>query len=105
MILWHERECLVDVTIHDPRENGIQRGGAIEGQSAGRFEIWRIDPKKASHEMRERFWNVSAIRAGQAGIYGLSHKGVLRRGMLMPTTIQHRNFRPIQTDRSMPSLV
>ena len=29
--------------------------------------------------MRDRSWNVSAIRAGEAGIFGLSHKGVLRR--------------------------
>jgi hypothetical protein len=73
------RSGKVDVTVHDPRNKGVQRGGAIEGQSAGRFEIWRIDPTKGTHEMRERSWNVSAFRAGDAGIYGLSHKGVLRR--------------------------
>jgi outer membrane protein assembly factor BamB len=74
-----KRTGKVYVTVHDPRDNGVTRGGAIEGQSAGRFEIWVIDPKRGKAEMKERVWNVSAIRAGGAGIYGLSHKGNIRR--------------------------
>lgn len=73
------RNGIVDITLQDPGKKGVRRGGGIEGQSAGRFEIWRIDTARRTHEMRERFWNVSAIRAGRAGIFGLSHKGVLRR--------------------------
>lgn len=74
-----DRGGRVFVTLHDPRGQGVTRSGAIDGQSAGRFEIWVIDPKRGKAEMTERFWNVSAIRAGRAGIYGLSHKGVIRR--------------------------
>ena len=73
-----KRTGKVYVTVHDPRDNGVQRGGMLEGQSAGRFEIWVIDPKRGAAELAERFWNVSAIRGGQAGIFGLSHKGVIR---------------------------
>ncbi len=70
------RSGKIDVTTRDP---GTQGKNVIGAQSAGHFEIWRIDPARGNHEMIERFWNVSAIRAGRAGIFGLSHKGVLRR--------------------------
>lgn len=93
-----KRTGRVYVTVHDPRGNGVTRGGAIEGQSAGRFEIWVIDPKRVKAEMTERFWNVSAIRGGPAGIYGLSHKGAIRR-------VQNGKFKDLGPVTSYDSLV
>ncbi len=88
----------VYVTVHDPRRNGVGRGDAAEGQSAGRFEVWVIDPRRGTAEMSERFWNVSAIRAGEAGIYGLSHKGVIRR-------LQRGRFKDLGTVEGYQALV
>jgi len=87
------------ITTHTAADPGTpQRDGEIEGAQAPTFEYWRIDSKTRKAEKRKTFWNVAAIRAGPAGVFGLSPAGQLRR-------MKGGKFKDMQSNRTYAAIV
>ncbi len=76
----------VIVALRIPAGRGYYKGGELKGESSDIFELWTLDPRNGEPELMKRFWNVSAMSIGPAGVFGLSHLGVLRK-------IKGKNFK------------
>lgn len=67
------------VTVQRPPSEPVYRAGEREGEKAPVYELWTVDLKTGEAERVKEYWNVQAMLAGPAGVFGLSHKGRLRR--------------------------
>jgi len=67
------------VALRVPGQGGYYQGGERKGSTSDIFELWTLDPRRGEPELMKRFWNVSAMSIGPAGVFGLSHLGVLRK--------------------------
>ena len=72
-----DRSLLVALRV--PSEGGFWQGGERKGETADIFELWAIDVSSRTTKRLKRFWNVKAAVAGPAGVFGLTHRGLLRR--------------------------
>ena len=55
------------------------RAGERYGEKSAVFETWHLDGRHGTCEKEKSYWNVQAATAGPAGVFGISHKGRLRR--------------------------
>ena len=69
------------VALRVPGQGGYYQGGERKGAQSDIFELWTLDPRRGDPELVKRFWNMSAMSLGEAGVFGLSHLGVLRKLM------------------------
>jgi hypothetical protein len=67
------------VTVQRPPREAEYRAGERFGQKAPVYELWSVDLKSGKAERLKEYWNVRGMLAGPAGVFGLSHKGRLRR--------------------------
>jgi hypothetical protein len=67
------------VALKVPAKGGHYQGGERKGQTSDIFELWSLDVAGGEPTLVKRFWNVRAMVLGPAGIFGLSHLGVLRK--------------------------
>lgn len=67
------------VTVQRPPREAEYRAGERFGQKAPVYELWSVDLKTGKAERLKEYWNVRGMLAGPAGVFGLSHKGRLRR--------------------------
>jgi hypothetical protein len=73
----NEKKLLVALRI--PAEEGYWQGGERKAESSDIFELWIVDGPAGTVQKLKRFWNVKAVAAGRAGVFGLTHRGQLRR--------------------------
>jgi hypothetical protein len=69
----------MSVTVQRPPREPTYKGGERVGEAAPVYELWSVDLATGTSERVKEYWNVQGMRAGPAGVYGLSHKGRLRR--------------------------
>ncbi len=62
-----------------PAKGPTYRAGERSGEQSAIFEFHVLDGKTGAVEHEKSFWNVRAVKSGPAGVFGLSHKGRLRR--------------------------
>lgn len=86
------------VTVQRPPREPIVRGGERVGEQAPVYELWTVDLATSEAELAKAYWNVQAMRAGPAGVFGLSHKGRLRR-------LVGRSFRDHGTDATFSRIL
>jgi hypothetical protein len=67
------------VALRAPGQSWYYQGGERKGAQTDTFELWTIDTRRGETELVKRYWNVTAISLGPAGVFGLSHLGVLRK--------------------------
>jgi len=78
----------LDATAQRPSKEPIYREGQPFGEKAPVYELWTVDLATGQAERVKQYWNVKAMLAGPAGVFGLSHKGRLRR-------LVHTNFKDL----------
>ncbi len=67
------------VTVRQPRGGGYHQNGTLKGVAMGYCVLWSVNLKDWSKEKTKNFWNVYQMQVGEAGGYGLTPAGKLKR--------------------------